>query len=55
MPGNGENRSWTRLVTLAVAALTLVVLGVLVVHALDQPPGGEKCDPMGQGEPHICP
>lgn len=54
MPGTGENRSWTRLVTLAVAALVLVTLGVLVARALDGPPGGGKCDPMSQ-EPHICP
>lgn len=56
MPGIGENRSWMRLVALAVAALVLVAFGVLVARALDGPPGGGTCDPMSPTqEPHLCP
>lgn len=54
MPGKAENRSWVRLTALTVAAAVLAVLGVLVAHSVDTPPGGEHCDPMGPPWSEAC-
>ncbi|SEG69399.1 hypothetical protein SAMN05216223_108179 [Actinacidiphila yanglinensis] len=54
MPGKAENRSWVRLAALTVAAAVLAVLGVLVAHSVDTPPGGEQCDPMGPAWSEAC-
>ena len=54
MSGHGESRSWKRLAVLAVVALVLAALGVLIAHAVDRPPGGEKCDPTGPVWGSLC-